>query len=201
MHKHLELTPTLNISREEWLKIRRIGGSDVATILNLNPYTPALRLFHELIGLWKKEEIDNIHTYAGRVGEDFVEQYFWRFYDPENPDMETMLENAREGHQVRKARRFNYLIVNPDYPWLSANIDRLILKHKGNDQGVLEIKTALDNAMRKYDGGIPPQYILQMQTYMLITGLKYAELAILVNGRFFDVYRFDANETIQQSII
>lgn len=202
MHKNLILTPTKDLSREEWLKIRRIGGSDVATILNLNPYTPALRLFHELIGLWKKQESDNIHTYAGKVGEDFVEQYWWRFYDPENPDIETTLANALAGNQVRKARKFNYQIVNPEYPWLSANVDRVILKYGDRqDQGILEIKTALANAMRKYEGGIPPQYILQMQTYMLVTGLKYAELAILVDGRFFEVYPFEANESIQQAII
>lgn len=202
MHKNLILTSTKNLSREEWLGIRKIGGSDVATILNLNPYTPALRLFHEHIGLWKKEEVDNIHTYAGRVGEDFVEQYWWRYYDPENPDIETTLENAIAGRQIRKARKFNYQIVNPECPWLSANIDRLILKTKTEGrQGILEIKTALDNAIRRYEGGIPPQYILQMQTYMLVTGLQYAELAILVNGRFFDVYKFEANADIQKTIL
>ena len=44
-----KLTSTLNLSREEWLRYRKlgIGGSDVGAICGLNPYLTAMQVYHD----------------------------------------------------------------------------------------------------------------------------------------------------------
>ena len=52
-----------------------------------------------------------------------------------------------------------------------------------------------------YDAGLPPGYIFQVQMYMLVTGHTFAELFALKDGRYPELFRFDANEQIQNAII
>lgn len=203
MYKHLKFTSTLNMGVEDWLSHRKIGGSDISTIFNMNDFKPALKLFHEKIGYTPEYQQESLATYTGKVLEDVVEKNFWRYWDPQNPTVEKMIENALSGNVVRKCQNFNKIIENPDYPWLTANVDRLINKNQNGRKrrGVLEIKTGLGFAVQKYEGGIHPGWIMQMQTYLLITGLPYAELMYLKDGRYPEWYVFERNETIIESII
>lgn len=44
-----KMTPTGNLTREEWLQLRRngIGGSDASVIMGKNPYRSILQLWEE----------------------------------------------------------------------------------------------------------------------------------------------------------
>ena len=47
-----KMTPTGNLTREEWLQLRRngIGGSDASVIMGKNPYRSILQLWEEKTG-------------------------------------------------------------------------------------------------------------------------------------------------------
>ena len=134
--------PSGEVDRVKWLKLRNqgLGGSDVGSIMGADKYKPALKLFHQKIGLWDTDEEDNIAAYSGRVGEDHTYKKYWKYWDPENETVEAFLQNANSDTVIRKANHIHSMLVHPDYPWRIGNIDFQIQKHKGSDNGILELK-------------------------------------------------------------
>jgi hypothetical protein len=124
---------TKDMSREDWLKQREngIGGSDVASILGLDKYKPALKLFHQKTALWETDETDNIAMYAGRISEEHIYNHYWRYWDSHTSDELDMLYNATNSLVQRTASRRDEIITNSDYPHLKANIDYEIDDHDG----------------------------------------------------------------------
>jgi putative phage-type endonuclease len=112
------------------------------------------------------EEIDNEAVRQGRDLENYVAQRF----------MEAT---------GKKVRRANVMYCNEQYPFMIADIDRLIV---GEDAG-LECKTVSAYSENKWkDGDIPLHYIIQCYHYMAVTGKRTWYIAALVLGRDF-VYR------------
>lgn len=193
MRNDLTLISKKDMTREEWLKFRLngIGGSEVATALNLNPYQCATELFYKKVN----EEIENIQNermFWGTIHEDTIAN-IWQYWEN---DIETTMKNHEENKIIRKCRRFNYIAINPDYPHLFANLDRLYDSNKG----ILEIKTISDFAVNQWESGIPPYHVIQLQVYLGILGCEYGELAMLKNGRNFDVIPFQRNEKIIEGV-
>ena len=195
--------PIKDMSRVEWLKERNkgLGGSDVGAIFGVDRYKPGIKLFHQKTGIWDTDEEDNIAAYGGRVGEEFIYHNYWKYWDPDNNDTDIMLANANEDRVVRSARNVNSMIVNPEYPWLRANIDKEINKYKGKPTSLLELKKPSSMHWNTYEAGIPPGAVLQVQTYMLICGYDYAELFALKDGTYPEMFQFEKSETIQAAII
>lgn len=164
---------TRDMPREEWLALRRqgIGGSDAGAILGLSPWASPLSIYCEKKGLIPERE----DTEAMRQGRDFEEYVAQRFTE-------------RTGKAVR---RCNYLLQHPDYPFMFANVDRLV---KGEDAG-LECKTTSVLTRTDYSAGdVPPQYYAQCQHYMAVTGCKKWYLAVLILNRDFHVFEVPRNE-------
>ena len=69
---------------------------------------------------------------------------------------------------------------------------------RGN--GCLEIKTISGYEADKWEAGIPPSHVVQVQTQLMVTGWKYGELAVLKDGRFFDVFPFDKHAGVCREI-
>ncbi len=65
--------PTLGLSREEWLKMRKtgIGGSDAGAICGLNPYSSPMSVYQDKITDEISQE-DNEAMRQGRDLEDYV---------------------------------------------------------------------------------------------------------------------------------
>jgi putative phage-type endonuclease len=177
-----------------WLDFRLngIGGSEVAAILGLNPYSSSHKLFYQ-----KLQEVDydpeNVHMFWGKEHEDKIAE-IWEFHDPANPAFENTMQNRRENKTVRKCRRVNAYIINPEFPNLFASVDRLINKGDNEKEGILECKTISAYAAKIWDVGIPPMYIAQLQFYLLVCELEYGELATLKDGKYFEVLPFERNE-------
>ena len=71
------MMPTKDMSREEWLRMRKtgIGGSDAGAICGLNPYASAMSVFYDKT----TEELDledNESMRQGRDLEDYVARRF-----------------------------------------------------------------------------------------------------------------------------
>ena len=160
--------PTKDMSREDWLRERKkgIGGSDVACVLGLNKYKSAFALYNEK----KSEELEDFDNEAMRVGRDLEEYVASRF---------TELSGIKVRHE-------NAILINEDFPFIRANVDRLCVGVKAG----LECKTASTwNAKNFGKGEFPVNYYAQCVAYMAVTGLPDWYLAVLVMGKEFKVYK------------
>ncbi len=163
------LVPTLGMARTEWLELRRrgIGGSDAAAILGLNPWKTAMDVWLEKTGEFTEdEEPGNEKMYWGNVLEDIVAREF----------------AARTGLKVR---RRNAILKHKGYPFMIANVDRLVIGHKAG----LECKTAGQYSADDWAMGVPDYYIPQVQHYMAVTGYKAWYVAVLIGGQEFRSYK------------
>lgn len=160
--------------RAAWLKQRRngIGGSDAASIVGLNPWKSAFRLWLEKTGQAEPEDLsDNEYVYWGTVLEEVVAQEFTR----------------RTGKEVRRRG----LLQHDTIPYLLASVDRMVV---GENAG-LECKTANGFAAKRWDGDeIPDAYYVQCQHYMAVTGAEKWYIAALIGGNRFVWKEIPRNE-------
>lgn len=194
-------TPTARLSEEQWQALRRrfvkagmVGGSDAGTLLGLNPYSSPINLFYKAVS---DEDIPNKMNHAMFVGkhlESFVANC-WQYYDGSN---QSIVDNEAAGKKVKKYRKVKAIIQNPKYPALFANIDGQMVSPR---KGILEIKTISGYAADQYEKGIPESYIAQVQLYMLVTGLDYAEIFFMKDGREFGLVPVEANKDMQDLIL
>lgn len=159
---------------DEWLQIRRgyIGGSDAGAIIGLNPYASAFSVWAEKTG--KTPEFGgNISTRTGTLLEDLVARLF-------------MEETGK------KVQRLNFTIVNEEYPFACANIDREII----GEDAILECKTTTSylNVKKFRTGEYPEQWYAQMTHYLAVTGAKKAYLAVLIECRDFRIFELERDE-------
>jgi len=150
-------------SHAEWLEIRRgyIGGSEAGAVIGLNPYKSAYTLWAEKTGQ-VPEFSGNLTTRVGSYLEDLV----------------AALWCEETGKQVRRKNR---ILVNPEYPFACADLDRVVVGEKA----LLEIKTTNSfPVMRTCRGGdFPAQWYCQVVHYLAVTGYEKAYLAVLLNCR------------------
>jgi len=173
----------------EQIKQRRlgIGGSDVAAIMGLSPWTTPLDVYLEKLGESTDMVDDSVDTpiYWGNVLEDVVANEY----------------AARTGYKVQ---RRNEPRLHPSLSIARANLDRIVVSHP-DGPGVLECKTA---GRRSDDWGepgtdeIPQYYLTQVVHYLAVTGYAWADLAVLFLGdRQFAVYHIRRDDELIQSIL
>lgn len=161
--------------REEWLALRKqlgIGGSEAGAVMGLDAYKSPYALWAEKTG--RVPGFDgNIITKVGGYLEEFVAQMF----------------TEQTG---KKVRRKNAILVNDDFPWAFADVDRLVV----GENALLECKTTNSfPVMRKVRGGeFPDRWWCQVCHYMAVTGCEKAYLAVLVNCREFYVFELERDE-------
>lgn len=175
-----KLISTKNLSHEEWLRYRKqgIGGSDVGAICGLNPYISPMSVFFEKTS----SEIEDYDNESMRQGRD-LEEYVARRFTEET------------GFKVRRS---NAMYQSEEYPFMLANVDRLI---SGENMG-LECKTASAYNADKWTGAsVPAHYELQCHHYMMVTGAKAWYLAVVILGKEFKYKRIDRDEELIQNLI
>lgn len=115
--------------------------------------------------------------------------------------LEDKIADAYSIFTGNKVRRCNKMLSHPDYPWMLANLDRVVV---GKDT-ILECKTAHAFAGDKWgeEGSdeLPDQYLLQCMHYMIVTGYKKCDLAVLIGGSDFRLYSIDYDEEIAEMLI
>lgn len=184
---------------EQWLRFRKkgIGASEVGTVMGLNQYKASIELFYEKISPDVPYSVENIHTFMGKYFESQVAE-LWQYWEGSE---ESMIYNYSKGNIIRRCRRVNAYVQNPKYPWLFVSLDRQINRHDDKDNGALEVKTIMGYEADKWEAGIPPSHVVQVQDQCLVCEFKYGELATLTNGRRFDVTPFDINKAIAKEVI
>lgn len=157
--------PTKEMSRFEWLQERAkgIGGSDAGIILGLNKYRTAFELWLEKTGQVEPVEIDNEAIYWGN-------------------EMENVVAKEFEKRTGKKVRRTNFMYSHPDYPFIKANVDRLVV----GESAVLECKTASAYLAKEWEADeVPATYLVQLQHYLGVTGKEKGYIAVLIGGNRF----------------
>lgn len=175
-----KLVSTTNLTHEEWLRYRKtgIGGSDAGAICGLNPYVSPMSVYYDKTRE-DTEDCDNESMRQGRDLEDYVARRF----------MEAT---------GKKVRRSNAMYQSEEYPFMLANVDRMVV---GEDAG-LECKTASAYNADKWKGDdIPPHYQIQCHHYMAVTGAKAWYLAVVILGREFKYVKIDRDEMIIRNLI
>lgn len=159
---------------DEWLALRKgyIGGSDAAAVMGLNPYASPYSLWAEKTGR-TEGFAGNLTTEVGSYLEEFVARLF-------------------ERETGKKVRRYNKMIVNDEYPWACADVDRVVV----GEDAILEIKTtnSLGKIKKLKKGEIPEQFYCQMTHYLAVTGKKKCYLAVLIECREFRWFELERDE-------
>jgi putative phage-type endonuclease len=177
----LAIASTKDISREMWLQLRTkgIGGSDAAAIAGLNKWKSPVHVWLEKTGQAPLEEVQSEPAYWGTKLEEVVAQAF----------------SERTGLRVK---RRNAILQHPDYPFMLANVDRLIVGEKTG----LECKTASEYLKSEWVGEeVPAPYLLQCQHYMAVTGYDAWWIAVLIGGNKFVYKKIERDEEIIQYLI
>lgn len=160
------------MDRELWLQNRKtgIGGSDAPAIMGLSAWKTPLQVYMEKRGELDNSFYDNEAMEWGRRLEPVIRQKYCDL---------TGLEVAVPQDIIRHPLH-DFIIGTPD--GLAA--DR-----------VLEIKTAQSMDLWGEEGTdqIPLNYLVQVQHYMMITGLPAADIAVLFSYSNFKIYNVFAD--------
>lgn len=207
------------LTRDEWLKLRKnsIGGSDASSVLGLNQYRSALEVWGDKVGVYEKADIVNQYTFTGIVLEPILRDIF-RFW---NGDKELSFKNYLahlERERIRKAKGLDTIIeIEPvniiengdnmyyslEFPYMSANLDGLIKRdyERKDEPGLLEVKTMNSWVYDKYEGGLPPDYFVQVQHSLAVTGYSYGRLFFLYDTNNYETYLFERDDEMIGKII
>ncbi|WGS50138.1 YqaJ viral recombinase family protein [Paraburkholderia sp. D15] len=178
----LKLVKTADLSRDDWLAVRRtgIGGSDAAAAVGLNPYLSPLELWLDKTGraegLPRPDPADTTSpTYWGTLLEPIVAAVY----------------TQQTGNKVRKV---NAVLRHRSIPFMLANIDREVVGVP--DVQVLECKTAGEFGARLWRDGVPEYVQLQVQHQLAVTGKQAAHVAVLLCGQALEVHRIERDDAL-----
>lgn len=151
-------------SREEWLQARnnRIGGSDAAAIIGLNPYMSNVELWEIKTGRRQQEDISQ-KSYV-KYGTK-AEKYLRELFKLDHPEYLVLYQE-------------NNMFFNDAYPWAHASLDGWLGSENGF-RGIWECKTTniLNSQQKeKWDNRIPDNYYCQLLHYFMVTEYKFAVL-------------------------
>jgi putative phage-type endonuclease len=155
----------------EWHEARKgIGGSDIASVMDLNPWKSAYTLWAEKTGLIDGNIKPSMPMQMGTAFEPVIRQLF--------------ADNNSEWLKVHETGTWasvedNRSVANPDG----------IIEWDDGSLGVLEIKFS-----RMYWDKLPEQYNLQVQHYLSVLGLKRGVVVAVTGGDWkeFDVILDDS---------
>ena len=172
----IRLASTTQLSREEWLQIRStgIGSSDAAAAIGLSSYKCSLSLWLEKTGRQLPEDLSE------------KEAVVW------GTVMEPVLAKMYAERTGRKVRRVNAVLQHPEHPFMLANLDREVITDSGT--GVLEIKTAGFYSALQWEDGVPVAYQCQVLHQLAVTGHAWADVAVLIAGQEFRIYRIERDD-------
>ncbi|MFM0025317.1 YqaJ viral recombinase family protein [Paraburkholderia madseniana] len=183
----LRLVSTQDLSREDWLAVRRtgIGGSDAAAAVGLNPYMSALELWLDKTGrgdgLPRPNPGDTTSpTYWGNLLEPIVAAAY----------------TQQTGSRVRKV---NAVLRHPTIPFMLANLDREVVGRP--DVQILECKTTGEFGTRLWRESVPDYVVCQVQHQLAVTGKRAADVAVLLCGQALEVHRIERDDELIARLI
>jgi putative phage-type endonuclease len=160
----------------EWHEVRSrgIGGSEVGTILGLNPWESAYALWAKKTGLIEDSFKGNTATEVG----NWLEEPILQRFQEKHPELQVY----RCGTYAAK-----------DFDIMHANPDGVAYNKETGEWFVIEVKTA-----RYPWQGIPQHYMAQVQHYLDVLGLQRAYVIGLIAMEPFE--QLVEADAFQQSV-
>ena len=173
-------------TRQQWLEARagRIGGSEAASIVGLNPFMTNIRLWEIKTGKVKAEDIS--------------ENEFVKFGTEAEPHLRDLFRLDHPQFDVMYTE--NNMWINDQYPWAHASLDGWILEKETGRKGILEIKTTniMQGGQReKWKDRIPDNYFCQCLHYLMVTGWDF----VVLKARIKSVYDGEVSAQIRHYTI
>lgn len=160
----------------QWHELRsqHVGGSEVAALFGEHAQLTEFELWHRKKGLLPEPDLsDNDRVLWGQLLEPAIANGV----------------GAKTGWDVWKVK--DYYSARPALA-LGGSLDYSVI---GQDRGpgVLEIKTADWLVAKRWDNGEPPlSYMLQIQSYLALTGWSWGCMAVLVGGNDLRLFEYEA---------
>lgn len=181
--------------RAEWLEARknRIGGSDAACIVGMNPYRSNVELWEIKTGQVEAEDIsDKPYVKYGSEAEQHLRELF-----------------KLDFPQYKVSYVEDNMWLNDKYPFAHASLDGWLEDEQGR-KGILEIKTTniLQSMQKeKWKNRIPDNYYCQVLWYLGVTGFDFAILKsqlkydyggdIMLTTKHYRIEREDVEDDIK----
>lgn len=159
---------------DDWQELRRkrIGGSDIGAIVGVNPHKSIVDVYIDKIQ--GSEFKGNDATFWGKMNEPTVVRVF------------------SKKHSELITYQVPYSVVKD---FLIANLDGVLKDKETGEYGVLEIKTTeVWNSKNWEDDEIPQSYYAQVQHYLMLTGYKFAYVAVLIGSHKYREFRVERSE-------
>lgn len=180
-------------SKKTWLKNRRIGGTDLATIVNgVGRWETLDDLYNRLINGKKKEQKENTLMKNGKTAEKAIKTLFLI----NNPNLK----------EITPKEPFT-LVINGKEPLLTLSPDCLTINRVTKEHGFLEIKNKTiysEKAIGNYLSNLKeeePQYYYQLLHYFIVENkIKNGYLVVAFNllKKEGDAWQYD--KTIIESL-
>ena len=182
------LISTKDLSREEWLEVRKqgIGSSDAAAACGIHPYLSMLELWMIKTGRMTSDIDESIEGYSPLYWGNTLEPMVAKFY---------------QEHTGNKVRRVNAILQHPDpnNHFMLANLDYAVT---GSDEvQILECKTTGEHGAKLWKHGVPLYVTCQVQHQLAVTGKTAAHICVLICGHEAKVYKVERDEQLIASII
>lgn len=174
-----------NMTQQEWLDTRRmgIGGSDAAAIIGMNPYSSPFSVFADKTGRLPPQE-DNEAMRQGRDLEWYVAERF--------------KEDMADKGTPKKTKECGFMLQHPKYPFMLANVDRLIIGEKAG----LECKTTSVMNLKKFKNGeYPEHYYAQCVHYLAVTGAERWYLGVVILNQGYKGFVIERDEAEISTLI
>lgn len=208
-----------------------LGGSDMGPALRKSQWVSVFIIWEHKAGIQDHGDIINENMHWGKLHEkNVVNQWMFydgnkddrtgqpNYVVRHDNYMKAIGKAKSEGlpepllstYIYRRPLKRSIIVRNDKYPWLHYMPDALIDKNQpmlinnrqiNADYGVLETKLINNWYSRQYEDGIPDEYHYQVITGMIVTGLKYAELVMLVDGSKLRVKCYNYDPVIADKLI
>lgn len=179
-----------SVDEKEWQAVRTkgIGGSDIGAICGVSPFTSARQIYFNKTGQYEE---------ALKPSEASIERMKWGHL------LEPIVADEFASRTGKKLVEAGATFAHKDFPWMRANVDRLIVDDTGKPYGILECKTTSEYNNDEWESGdILLSYIYQLNWYLHILDLQYGAFACLVGGNKFYYYEvFRNDELINETLI
>ncbi len=171
--------------REEWHAVRKsgIGGSDIATICGLNPWTSPLEIWLKKTGQPVPPRVDEILSEAAEMGHELEPVTARRF------TKNTGLPIYENPGTLRL----------PDIPWALVNLDRTT--EEAGLPGVVELKSRSSYALNDWLDEPPVDVQVQVQWQLMVTGWSFGYTAALIGGQRTIVHRLERDERLIDNLL
>lgn len=169
-----------DLTKEEWLSLRKIGASDVSTIMGLNKYKTPFKLFMEKLAVKRGhvEDYDNESMFWGRKLESQI------------------AEGICELRGLRGTKCTN-IYVHEEYDFLTCTPDFFI-----DDFYPFQIKNASEFSKGDYeDGAIADHAHVQVLAECEVLGAPYGYVGALIGGNKHRFEKVEADKLTASKIL